>query len=159
MQMVTGARGGGSLGLIFRGSLWRDLEATSLLVVETLHRRLLRNRRVSRRAKADFFSAATIEHLRKVFDNASPPLYESLHGFMSSLLCNPAISPFLIEVEVRDSGSGSSGSSGRGSSIKRAGDGRDRAVVSWPRPLMAGLACLGAHADLGQRELLLVSYS
>eukprot|EP00904_Undaria_pinnatifida_P005575 jgi/Undpi1/2147/HiC_scaffold_12.g05533.m1 len=155
MQMVTGARGGGSLGLIFRGSLWRDLEATSLLVVETLHRRLLRNRRVSRRAKADFFSAATIEHLRKVFDNASPPLYESLHGFMSSLLCNPAISPFLIEVEVRDSGSGSSGSSGRGSSIKRAGDGRDRAVVSWPRPLMAGLACLGAHADLGQRELLL----
>ncbi|CAM9692968.1 unnamed protein product [Laminaria digitata] len=136
MQMVTGARGGGSLGLIFRGSLWRDLEATSLLVVETLHRRLLRNRRVSRRAKADFFSAATIEHLRKVFDDASPRLYESLHGFMSSLLCNPTISPFLIEVAVHDGGSSG-------------------AVVSWPRPLLAGLACLGAHADLGQRELLL----
>lgn len=66
MQMVTGTRGGGALGLIFRGSLWRDPEATCAMVVETLHRRLLRNRRVSRRAKADFFSAGTIEHLRKV---------------------------------------------------------------------------------------------
>lgn len=66
MQMVTGARGGGALGLVFRGSLWRDPEPTCLMVVETLHRRLLRNRRVSRRAKADFFSSGTIEHLRKV---------------------------------------------------------------------------------------------
>lgn len=66
MQMVTGIRGGGALGLIFRGCLWRDLEETCTIVVETLHRRLLRNRRVSRRAKADFFSSGTIEHLRKV---------------------------------------------------------------------------------------------
>lgn len=66
MQMVTGTRGGGALGLIFRGSLWRDSEATCLMAVETLHRRLLRNRRVSRRAKADFFSSGAIEHLRKV---------------------------------------------------------------------------------------------
>lgn len=99
----------------------------------------------------------------QVFDDASPRLYESLHGFMSSLLCNPAISPFLIEVVVHDGGSsggsGGRGGGGGGSSTKRVGDGRDRAVVSWPRPLLAGLACLGAHADLGQRELLLVSYS
>lgn len=66
MQMVTGIRGGGPLGLMFRGSLWRDPEETCLVVVETLHGRLLRNRRVSRRAKADFFSVGTIEHLRKV---------------------------------------------------------------------------------------------
>lgn len=66
MQMVTGTRGGGALGLIFRGCLWRDPEETCTIVVETLHRRLLRNRRVSRRAKADLFSSGTIEHLRKV---------------------------------------------------------------------------------------------
>lgn len=65
MQMVTGTRGG-PLGLIFWGSLWRDPEETCMIVVETLHRRLLRNRRVSRRAKAGFFSVGTIEHLRKV---------------------------------------------------------------------------------------------
>lgn len=67
MQMVSGARVGSALGLIFRGSLWRDPPETRILVVETLHRRVLRNRRVSRRAKADFFSVAgIIEHLRKV---------------------------------------------------------------------------------------------
>lgn len=90
------------------------------------------------------------ENTPQVFDDASPRLYESLHSFMSSLLCNPAVSPFMIEIVVHGGGSG-----GR----KRVGDGRDRAVVTWPRPLLAGLACLGAHADLGQRELLLVSFS
>lgn len=78
---------------------------------------------------------------------------------MSSLLCNPVVSPFLVEVVLNDGGSsGDIGDCG-GTSSKRVGDGRDRAVVSWPRPLLAGLACLGAHADLGQRELLLVSAS
>ncbi|CAN0351932.1 unnamed protein product, partial [Ectocarpus fasciculatus] len=93
--MVTGTRGGGALGLIFRGCLWRDPEETCAIVVETLHRRLLRNRRVSRRAKADFFSSGTIEHLRKVFDHASPALYENLHGLMSAVLCDTSTSPFL----------------------------------------------------------------
>ena len=81
---------------------------------------------------------------------------------MSSLLCNPAVSPFLVEVVLHGGGSSGSGGGivgGSGTSSKRVGDGRDRAVVSWPRPLLAGLACLGAHADLGQRELLLVSFS
>lgn len=64
MQMVSGARGG-PLGLIFRGSLWRDPPGTALLVVETLHRRLLLARRVARRSKADFFSAYIMEHLQK----------------------------------------------------------------------------------------------
>ncbi|CAN0183273.1 unnamed protein product, partial [Ectocarpus sp. 4 AP-2014] len=133
MQMVTGTRGGGALGLIFRGCLWRDPEETCIIVVETLHRRLLRNRRVSRRAKADFFSSGTIEHLRKVFDHASPALYESLHGLMSAVLCDTTTSPFL----------------------EAAATAGGTAVVTFQRPLLAGLACLGAHEDLGQRALLL----
>lgn len=32
-----------------------------------------------------------------------------------------------------------------------------RAVIVSPRPLLAGLTCLGAHEDVNQRSLLLVS--
>ncbi|CAN0203319.1 unnamed protein product, partial [Scytosiphon promiscuus] len=144
MQMVTGSRGGGPLGLIFRGSLWRDTEETCMIAVETLHKRLLLNRRVSRRAKADFFSVGTIEHLRKVFDDASPRLYEALRALMSAVLCDPITSPFLEAT----AGAATSAATG---------DGQDRAVVTWQRPLLGGLACLGAHEDLGQRALLLTT--
>lgn len=82
-QMISGARGGGTLGLIFRGSLWRDSAATALLVVKTLHRHLLRSRRVSRRSKAEFFTSTNIEHLRKVNSTARIRIKDS-DGFWGS---------------------------------------------------------------------------
>lgn len=80
------------------------------------------------------------ESIVQIFDEASPHLYDAVHGLMSAVLCDPVTSPFLEAV----------------ASPAGVKDGRDRAVVTWQRPLLAGLACLGAHEDLGQRALLLV---
>lgn len=81
---------------------------------------------------------------------------------MSALLCDPATSPFLLE-PARDHHHhhpppGVDGSGG-GDAGHRDGDntaGRI-VVITSPRPLLAGLAYLGAHEDLGQRILVLVS--
>lgn len=78
--------------------------------------------------------------IEQIFDEASPQLYEAVHVLMSTVLSDPVTSPFLDATACP-------------AGVK---DGRDRAVVTWQRPLLAGLACLGAHEDLGQRALLLV---
>lgn len=98
---------------------------------------------------------------RQIFDNASDGLYEALHGLMSSLLCDPATSPFLLEINAaaclsRPSSLPRRVADGGGGGKRSQADGRDGAVVTGPRVLLAGLACLGAHEDLGQRALLLV---
>lgn len=112
----------------------------------------------------------------QVFDDTPPLLYETLHSLMLSLLCDPALSPFLTEVPptgVAMSSSSSLSSLSSPSCFTAPADGiaancdkrsepggpdvrRNSAVVSWPRPLLAGLACLGAHEDLRQRGLVLV---
>lgn len=76
----------------------------------------------------------------QVLDDASPRLYENLHGLMSAVLCDPITSPFL---EPTTTSAGTS-------------DGRDRAIITSERQLLGGLACLVPHEDLGQRALLLV---
>lgn len=92
----------------------------------------------------------------QVFDDASPVLYKALHGLLWSLLCDPTTSPFLLDVATPAAAPPPNLGGGESvADVKR--EGCDKAVVASPRPLMAGLTCLGAHEDLGQRALLLVS--
>ncbi|CAM9407857.1 unnamed protein product, partial [Choristocarpus tenellus] len=147
-QMLAGARGGGVLGLPLRGALWRDPPNTALLFVETLRLRLLLNRRVSRRSKADFFNQGNIEHLRKVYDGSPPQLYQSVHNLMRSLLCDPSTSPFLMVTTPASNAMFVRG--GRDCRVR----GRGAVVVTSPRVLLRGLACLGGHDDLSRRQLV-----
>lgn len=88
----------------------------------------------------------------QVFDDAPQRLYEALYALMSSLLCDPATSPFLLE-PAHTPVQGRSSSCGEGPATR----GHAAVVITSPRPLLAGLACLGAHEDLAQRTLVLVS--
>ncbi|CAM9405728.1 unnamed protein product, partial [Discosporangium mesarthrocarpum] len=153
-QMLAGARGGGILSLPLRGALWRDPPNTALLYVETLSQGLLLNRRVSRKSKVEFFTLSNIEQLRKVFDSAPAPLYKALQDLLRSLLCDPATSPFLTAQSLpRSSTASSAGFNQAGRQLPEVG--RDLVVIHYPRVLLKGLACLGGHEDLGQRQLVL----
>lgn len=100
----------------------------------------------------------------QVFDDAPSRLYESLHSLITSLLCDPTTSPFLLPAPTT---SRATSDVAAATAALRPHDGssldvvdnvhdQDQAVVTWLRPLISGLGCLGAHEDLGQKEIVLV---